>query len=187
MKKSLFLIAMAIILGAGLVSAATIQIQSTCPGTALPDTGFVVYSGASGGGTVNCTVAIPGGATNISAVLWEDVDGLYDSGQSGGSISFSETYPGGGVAFSGTLLQTGTGQSSGALACTGTCLTQVSTGSFSIVDTYTGNGAVKAASFDQYVVVTYTPSVVPEPATLSLIGGALLALGVFGRKRFSRP
>ena len=27
----------------------------------------------------------------------------------------------------------------------------------------------------------------PEPATLSLIGGALLGLGVFARKRFSRP
>jgi hypothetical protein len=46
-----------------------------------------------------------------------------------------------------------------------------------------GNGGDSA---DLYIQYEYS-STTPEPATLSLIGGALLGLGVFARKRFSRP
>jgi hypothetical protein len=37
------------------------------------------------------------------------------------------------------------------------------------------------------VVYSYSDSATPEPATFSLIGGALLGLGFLGRKKFIRP
>jgi hypothetical protein len=43
------------------------------------------------------------------------------------------------------------------------------------------------ASAEGTITYTYTPAgTVPEPATLSLIGGALLGLGVLGRKKLFR-
>jgi hypothetical protein len=36
-----------------------------------------------------------------------------------------------------------------------------------------------------YMIFDESP-LTPEPATLTLIGGALLGLGIFGRKKFSR-
>jgi hypothetical protein len=45
-----------------------------------------------------------------------------------------------------------------------------------------GNGNVNASLLIQFDETTGAP----EPATLSLIGGALLGLGVFGRKKFRR-
>jgi hypothetical protein len=41
-------------------------------------------------------------------------------------------------------------------------------------------------SASMYIQYNYGTGV-PEPATMSLIGGALLGLGMFGFKRFSRP
>jgi hypothetical protein len=38
---------------------------------------------------------------------------------------------------------------------------------------------------DAYMIFDESP-LTPEPATLTLIGGALLGLGIFGRKKFSR-
>jgi hypothetical protein len=47
------------------------------------------------------------------------------------------------------------------------------------------NGNITA---DLYIQYDYTSNgTIPEPATLSLMGGALLGLGVFARKRFTRP
>jgi hypothetical protein len=54
--------------------------------------------------------------------------------------------------------------------------------SIGIVDPTTNGGVTSI----QGTVQTFTSSV-PEPATLSLIGGALLGLGAFGRKKFFRP
>jgi hypothetical protein len=47
-------------------------------------------------------------------------------------------------------------------------------------------GPVNASTGGGFVEYDYG-SPTPEPATLSLIGGALLGLGMLGRKRFSRP
>jgi hypothetical protein len=51
--------------------------------------------------------------------------------------------------------------------------------------TYNSHGGASAELYIQYDL---TPNgTIPEPTTLSLIGGALMGLGVFARKRFSRP
>jgi hypothetical protein len=49
------------------------------------------------------------------------------------------------------------------------------------VSTYNGQGTIDTFSTE---VITGTNT--PEPATFSLIGGLLLGLGVFRRKRFFR-
>ena len=52
----------------------------------------------------------------------------------------------------------------------------------------TGGGVSASGNVNADLFVNYVESSgVPEPATLSLMGFALLGLGVFARKRFSRP
>jgi hypothetical protein len=51
-----------------------------------------------------------------------------------------------------------------------------------------GGGVSASGNVNADLFVSYTESSgIPEPATFSLLGGALLGLGVFARKRFSRP
>ena len=52
----------------------------------------------------------------------------------------------------------------------------------------TGGGVSASGNVNADLFVQYDySSGVPEPATLGLMGAALLGLGVFARKRFSRP
>jgi hypothetical protein len=57
------------------------------------------------------------------------------------------------------------------------------------VGTVTGTGSLLSTAgtlnADAYMIFDESP-ITPEPATLTLIGGALLGLGIFGRKKFSR-
>jgi hypothetical protein len=50
----------------------------------------------------------------------------------------------------------------------------------------TYNGLGSADTFSTEVITGFTPAV-PEPATFSLVGGALLGLGLLRRKKVSRP
>jgi hypothetical protein len=171
---------------AGFASATTITVL--CPTSG----GF----GVSGTSTSTCnTAAGPVGALSLdSIVLTFKFDADFGLGSGSVNESFDVNPPGTGDAFGGAFdhptnqIVTDTARG---IVGTFTILSPTQTevnaalAGLSVVDTWTsGTGSFNNAAFDYQVDVNYTPgrSTVPEPATLSLMGGALIGLGFLARK-----
>jgi hypothetical protein len=178
MKKILALATFAAAMSLTSASAATI-ISSCVP---APQT----LVGVSNSGTENCTIgALPGGATVNSITLQTTFDGVYDGFLTGGSISYTFNGPGT-LDTAGTVIQGGPQDNKSTSACDAACSAAVLSGAFTVIDSYTGNGAaVTGATFNKRVTIDYTiqQTGVPEPSTFMMLGTALTALGAIARRR----
>jgi hypothetical protein len=177
-------VAMATVVCAGLASATPIATSTTAVCTPAPS---VVATGQQGTAQETCTVSYQTGAiviTGITGVAF--FDGLYDPKQpvGTGTINFSMSTPLFGMA---TGTQNG-GPQIGPVTLTPTNLAGFQAAyasAFIVTDGYTGNNsAVQGASFNKTFTVSYTyDNAVPEPASFAMIGGGLLALAAFARRR----
>lgn len=181
-SSKFMMIAMATIVFSGLAMA--VPVSGTTTATCVPI--VLVLTGQSGSGTESCTASFNPTFIGITSVTGTSFfDGLYDGKLAGGVINFSMTLPGttSPTPVIGTQIQdaakvlAGFSVTSG-LAAYGTA--------FTVFDAYTGNtSAVVGASFNKTININYTydTNQAPEPASFAMIGGGLLALGAFARRR----
>jgi hypothetical protein len=123
----------------------------------------------SGGALISFTSSFSTGSQTIGAF------GSYNSGTLTGTNTGSDTVT------SGLGPYIGAGGSWDLLVTTVSGISVLGGGGFIGASQTTDADAIGTVTY------TYTPAgTVPEPATLSLIGGALLGLGVLGRKKLFR-
>ena len=111
------------------------------------------------------TLAIP---TDILTVTGTVTSGSY-SDNFGANYPYDGTMGGASFWYDGTYKQTVLPTTSGTVAYSASITV----------------GNVQAVSGNVWEVINYTSSA-PEPATMALLGSALVGLGLIGRKRFSR-
>ncbi len=188
--KKLLTFALLTVGAAALLSADTITVL--CPTTG--------GSGVSGTSTATCNAApSPSGFSSLDSIVFTFKFDA-DFGLGAGSVleSFDVLPPGTGDAF-GAEFDHPAGQVVtdlargivGTFTIVGPTISEVNAalGGLQIADTWnSGTGSFFNAAFDYQIDVHYTPGgtgpPVPEPRTLSLMGGAMLGMGFLaGRKR----
>ena len=190
---------------AGFASAATIisctvtaagQLTPYATGSG-PNTGFSIANGNSGGdiaGAISCP-SIDAGLGNI-VTQWgigatsDYTGGPYDT-TSGTTVSMTYTVVGGLNDGVSQLLQVSGGNNSNtfvpstpfALGPLQNPGTQIVSGFTVTINSALTEGGPVGSSTGQVVVAYETGPATPEPATLGLMGSALLGLGFFGRRK----
>jgi hypothetical protein len=160
----------------GATSAQAAVITAVC----VPEP--ATYPGSSGGGTEVCSFAgVPAGETITGITAQYAFDFQFDPFEVGQEVDFSFDAPGTSADFGGTATQGNRPVESGVLNIAPGEWALFTSGSFNVIDAFTGTADVTGGTFNKRFQLT-TESV-PEPATLGLMGFALAGAAAFRRRR----